>query len=104
MIWSYSWKTLKSTFGKENTNIRFIRDRLCFKSSGEIYLNGSHLAKMKKYIPYMSLPYNVQGRSSWFEKFKLYFKNYDFCEYVKFLAISWKFDILSITALIKIPI
>ena len=23
---------------------------------------------------------------------------YDFCEYVKFEAISWKFDILSITA------
>ena len=29
--------------------------------------------------------------------FQLYFKNYDFCEYVKFGAISWKFDILSIT-------
>ena len=26
------------------------------------------------------------------------FKNYDFCEYVKFGAISWNFDILSITA------
>ena len=25
-------------------------------------------------------------------------KYYDFCEYVKFSAISWKFDILSITA------
>ena len=25
-------------------------------------------------------------------------KDYDFCEYVKFGAISWKFDILSITA------
>ena len=24
-------------------------------------------------------------------------KNYNFCEYVKFGAISWKFDILSIT-------
>ena len=29
------------------------------------------------------------------------FKNYDFCEYVKFGAISWKIDILSITALLK---
>ena len=26
------------------------------------------------------------------------FKNYDFCEYVKFGAILWKFNILSITA------
>ena len=26
------------------------------------------------------------------------FKKYDFCEYVKLKAISWKFDILSITA------
>ena len=26
------------------------------------------------------------------------FKNYDFCEYVEFGAISWNFDILSITA------
>ena len=25
-------------------------------------------------------------------------KNYDFCENVKFGAMSWKFDILSITA------
>ena len=30
--------------------------------------------------------------------FQLYFKNYDFSEYVKFGAISWKFDILLITA------
>ena len=27
----------------------------------------------------------------------VYLKNYDLCEYVKFGAISWKFDILSIT-------
>ena len=32
------------------------------------------------------------------KNYKLYLKNYDFCEYVKFGAISWKFDILSITA------
>ena len=30
--------------------------------------------------------------------FQLYLENYDFCEYVKFGAILWKFDILSITA------
>ena len=29
---------------------------------------------------------------------KLYFKNYDFSEYVEFGAISLKFDILSTTA------
>ena len=49
---------------------------------------------MKKYIPYMSLPWNLEGRSSCSKKFQLYFKNYDFCEYVKFGAISLKIDIL----------
>ena len=29
---------------------------------------------------------------------QIYLKNYDLCEYVEFGAISWKFDILSITA------
>ena len=53
---------------------------------------------MKKYIPYTALLQNVYGRSSWSRKLLLYFKKYDFCEYVKFGAISWKFDILSITA------
>ena len=33
--------------------------------------NGSQLAKMKTYIPYMSLPYNLQVRSSWSKKFQL---------------------------------
>ena len=33
------------------------------------------------------------------KSFQLCFENYNFCEYVKFGAISWKFDILSITAL-----
>ena len=42
-------------------------------------INSSQLAKMKKSIPDMAL-------------------HYDFCEYVEFGAISWKFDILSITA------
>ena len=33
---------------------------------------------------------------SWSEKFHLYFKNHNFCEYVKFGAISWKFCYLII--------
>ena len=32
---------------------------------------------------------------------QLYLKNYDFCEYVEFGAISWKFDIFFITAYLK---
>ena len=32
------------------------------------------------------------------KKFQLYFKNYDFCENVRFGAILIKLDILSITA------
>ena len=55
-------------------------------------VNGSQLAKMKKYIPHMSLPWNLKGRSGWSKKFQL--KNYDFCEYVQFGAISLKNDIL----------
>ena len=46
------------------------------------------MAKMKKCIPYMSLPWNrveAAGQS---------LSNYDFCKYVKFGAISWKFYIL----------
>ena len=36
------------------------------------------------------------------KKFQLYFKNYHYCENVKFGAILWKFDILSITASLKL--
>ena len=60
--------------------------------------NGSQLAKMKKSIPGMSLPWNLEGWSSWSKKLQIYLKNFDWCEYVEFGAISWKFDILSITA------
>ena len=49
---------------------------------------------MKKYIPHMSLPWNLYERSGWSKKFQLYLKNYDFCEYVKFGAISLRIDIL----------
>ena len=38
------------------------------------------------------------GKKQLSKKFQLYFKKYDFCEYVKFGATLWKFDILSITA------
>ena len=31
----------------------------------------------------------------------MYLNKYDFCEYVKFRAISWQFDILSITTQLK---
>ena len=53
---------------------------------------------MKKTIPDMSLPWNLKEWSSWSKKLQIYFKNYDFCENVEFGAISWKFDIVSITA------
>ena len=36
----------------------------------------------------------LKGRSGWPKKFQLYFKNYIFCEYVNFGAISLKIDIL----------
>ena len=52
---------------------------------------------MKKHIPYMSLPSNLQGRSSWSKKLQIYLK-LRFCEYVKFGAILRKFEILSKTS------
>ena len=61
-------------------------------------LSGSQLAKMKKSIPDTALPWNLKGWSSWSKKLQIYLKNYDLCENVEFGAISWKFDILSITA------
>ena len=50
---------------------------------------------------FLSCYWNLYGRSSWSKKFKLYFKNCNFCEYLKFGAISWKINILPITALFK---
>ena len=48
------------------------------------------------------LGYLTGAELSWMQqktkKLQLFFKNYDLCEYVKFGAISWKVDILSITA------
>ena len=56
-------------------------------------LNVSQLAKMKKSIPDMSVPWNLWGWSSLSKKLQIHLKNYDLCEYVDFGAISWKFDI-----------
>ena len=53
---------------------------------------------MKKSIPDTSLPWNLLERSGRFKKFQLCFKNYDFCEYVKFRALLLKINILEITA------
>ena len=49
----------------------------------------SQLAK-KKYIPCMSLFIKSIGKKQ-FVYFQLYFKHYDFCEYLKLRSISWKF-------------
>ena len=38
-------------------------------------INGSQLAKMKKYIPYMSPPWSLQGRIGWSKQFQLYFRD-----------------------------
>ena len=41
---------------------------------------------------------NQVGRSRKLEKLQIYLKNYEICENGKFGAMSWKFDILSITS------
>ena len=74
---------------------------------------GSHLPKLRKQnktkqkqkqtnkqtkIFYMSLPWNLKDRSVWSICYQLCFWNHDFCDNVEFWAISWKIDILSVTA------
>ena len=76
--------------------------RIVYNHEEHEFFNGSQLAKMKKYIPYMSLPQNLEGRSSWSKKLQLCFKNYYFCEYVKFEAIFLKFDYIVNTFIFKI--
>ena len=53
---------------------------------------------MEKYIPDLPLPLNLDFKIRWSVSVQLYFKNFDVHEYVKFEAISLKFDILSISA------
>ena len=66
-----------------------------------IDITGHNWQKMKNYIPDMSLPWNVLSRSSRSKNFQLYLKNQNFCEFVKFEAISWKPEFLWITASLK---
>ena len=40
----------------------------------------------KKYIPHVTA-------IGWSKKFQLYLKNYDICEYMKFVAILLKIDV-----------
>ena len=52
----------------------------------------------------MSLKYNLKGWSSWSTEMQIYMKTYDFCEYVEFGAISWKFDVFVGNCLIEVRI
>ena len=61
-------------------------------------VKGWQLPKMQKYIPDLPLPYNLDFRSRWSVSVKLYLINFDVHKYLKFEAISLKFDILSISA------
>ena len=53
---------------------------------------------MKKSISWRAPAIKFIGMKQLVKKLQIYFKNYDLCENVRFGAISWKFDILSITA------
>ena len=52
------------------------------------YLTAHNWQIEKVYSLHVPAIGNSQGKSSWSKKLQLYFKNYDFCEYVKFGAIS----------------
>ena len=62
---------------------------------------GSQLAKITKvdslHVPAIKFIVKTEEAVG-LKKFQLYIKNSDFHEFVKFGAISWKFDILSMTA------
>ena len=51
-------------------------------------INGSQLAKMKKSIPTCSCHKIYRDEAVGLKKLQIYLKNYDFCENVKFGAIS----------------
>ena len=59
-----------------------------------IMLNGSQLAKMKKFIPTCYCHEIYREEAVGLKSSKYTFKNFDVCEYVKFGAISLKIDIL----------
>ena len=62
-------------------------------------VNGSQLAKLKKKVYSLHVPaMKFIGKKQLVKKVPIILKNYDFCEYVKFGEISWKIDILSISA------
>ena len=54
-----------------------------FKQTNDVF-NGSQVAKLKRSIPLI----NLYSRSSKSKKLQCYSENYDFCEYIKFGAIS----------------
>ena len=63
--------------------------------------NGSQLAKMKKKKSrFLKCPRHKIHRVEVVDPSNFHYalKKYDFCEYVKFWVISWKFDIWFITA------
>ena len=51
---------------------------------------------------FLTCPCHKIYRDEGSKKLQKYLKNYDICENVEFGAISWKCDILSITALLKL--
>ena len=62
------------------------------------YINGSTTGKNETDYSWHVPAMKFTGMKQWSKKLQIYFKNYDLCEYVEFGAISWTFDILSITA------
>ena len=73
--------------------------RILAKHAFGVLINSSQLVKMKKYR-FLTCPCNKTYRveAVGLKNSNYTFKNYDFRKYVKFGAISGKFDILSISA------
>ena len=63
-----------------------------------LYLTAHNWQKWKRAFPTCPCHKIYSDEAVGLKSYKYTWKNYDFCEIVKFGAISWKFDILSITA------
>ena len=64
----------------------------------ELQLTGGNWQKWKRVFLTCPCHEIYRDEAVGLKSCKKYLKNYDICENVKFGAISWKFDILSITA------
>ena len=68
----------------------------------DLNINGLQLAKLKKSIPVMLLPRNLEDKSIWLKKFQLCLKNYNFCDFFEIWGNFLKNQYFANYCLIKV--